>query len=224
MSFFKIKRGIYPLVAIVASLFLLVFGLVTAKSERCSYFLLCAYAWLFIFGLYKGCLRILPAFIIIGGAFAGIFYAVTDSPLSALSMANRFGSLFLAAAIGMSVESVALTRNLSQLRAPRAITLGMLISTSFVPVLRGEIKRIREAVKTRGAGSVYNPKVWYRAFLIPLVMRLVKISDTLSLSVETRGFSLGKEKYSVYKNEIFSWTDLLFIAGLTVGGVLAVVL
>ncbi len=55
-------------------------------------------------------------------------------------------------------------------------------------------------------------------------MRLVKISDTLSLSVETRGFSLGKEKYSVYKNEIFSWTDLLFIAGLTVGGVLAVVL
>ena len=90
--------------------------------------------------------------------------------------------------------------------------------------MRGEIKRIREAVKTRGAGSVYNPKVWYRAFLIPLVMRLVKISDTLSLSVETRGFSLGKEKYSVYKNEIFSWTDLLFIAGLTVGGVLAVVL
>ena len=78
MSFFKIKRGIYPLVAIAASLFLLVFGLVTAKSERCSYFLLCAYAWLFIFGLYKGCLRILPAFIIIGGAFAGIFYAVTD--------------------------------------------------------------------------------------------------------------------------------------------------
>lgn len=107
-------------------------------------------------------------------------------------MINRFGSVFLAVAVGTSIEPADMTRNLSTLKVPRGITLGMLIATSFPPVLGAEIRRVREAMKTRGAGSVLNPKIFYRAFLVPFVMRLVNISDTLSLSVETRGFSLRK--------------------------------
>ena len=139
-------------------------------------------------------------------------------------MANRFGSVLLAAALGMSVEPVDMTRNLSTLKAPRSITLGILIATSFPPVLSAEIKRVREAMKTRGAGSVFNPKIFYRAFLVPLVMRLVNISDTLSLSVETRGFSLEKVPYTVYKKEIVCLSDVLFISGLVAGAICAVVL
>jgi energy-coupling factor transport system permease protein len=100
----------------------------------------------------------------------------------------------------------------------------MLIASSFVPVLKLEIKRVREAMKTRGAGSVLNPKVFYRAFLVPLVMRLVGISDTLSLSVETRGFTLGKAKYTVYKREIVALSDVVFLLAIIAGAVLVVVL
>ena len=32
----------------------------------------------------------------------------------------------------------------------------------------------------------YRPSCIYRAFIIPLVMRIIGISDTLSLSLETR--------------------------------------
>ena len=100
----------------------------------------------------------------------------------------------------------------------------MLIATSFPPVLGAEIKRVREAMKTRGAGSVLNPKIFYRAFLVPFVMRLVNISDTLSLSVETRGFSLEKVPYTVYKKEIVCLSDVLFVLGLAAGAVCTVVL
>ena len=79
-------------------------------------------------------------------------------------------------------------------------------------------------MKTRGAGSVLNPKIFYRAFLVPFVMRLVNISDTLSLSVETRGFSLEKVPYTVYKKEIVCLSDVLFISGLVAGAICAVVL
>jgi energy-coupling factor transporter transmembrane protein EcfT len=79
-------------------------------------------------------------------------------------------------------------------------------------------------MKTRGAGSLLNPKVLYRAFLVPLVMRLVGISDTLSLSVETRGFTLGKVKYSVYKREVVALSDIIFLLAIIAGGVLVVVL
>ena len=139
-------------------------------------------------------------------------------------MANRFASVFLAAALGMSVEPADMTRNLSTLKMPRGVTLGMLIAASFPPVLGAEIKRVREAMKTRGAGSVLNPKIFYRAFLVPFVMRLVNISDTLSLSVETRGFSLEKVPYTVYKKEIVCLSDVLFILGLAAGAVCTVVL
>ena len=225
MSFFRYKRNLYPLFAIASALIILVFGLVMAKSIKCSYFLLGAFVWLFIFGCKKQCLKALSVYIVIGGIFTLIAYYSSNKNVDvALAMANRFGAVFLALVPGMSIQAVAMTRNLSQLRTPRAITLGMLISTSFVPVLSGEIKRVREAMKTRGAGSIANPKIFYRAFLIPLVTRLVDISDTLALSIETRGFTLGKSKYTVYKKEVVNVFDVIYLLGLVAGVVLAVVL
>lgn len=225
MKFFHFKQRIFPVIALVAAVFLVIFGLIEAKSIVCSYFLIGVYIWLLLFGCYRACLRILPAFIIVGGAFFGIAYvASAGSWVSAMAMANRFAAIFLASAIGMSQESVAITRALSQMHTPRSVTLGMLIATSFVPVLKAEIRRVREAMKTRGAGSVFNPKIFYRAFLVPLVMRLVGISDTLALSVETRGFALGKVGYTVYKREIFTVSDVIFILGLIAGAVCVVVL
>ena len=167
----------------------------------------------------------LPVLILAGGSFATLaYFAYGKDGKAAMAMANRFASVFLAAALGMSVEPADMTRNLATLKMPRGVTLGMLIATSFPPVLGAEIKRVREAMKTRGAGSVLNPKIFYRAFLVPFVMRLVNISDTLSLSVETRGFSLEKVPYTVYKKEIVCLSDVLFISGLAAGAIVTVVL
>ena len=225
MTFFKYKKTFYPLVAIASALLIMVVGLVMSRHANCPYFLLGACVWLLLFGCWKGILRALPLFVIIGGAFALISYYTSGKNVqSAIAMLNRFGAVALAVVPGMSIQAVAMTRNLSQLHTPRAATLGMLITLSFVPVLRGEIKRVREAMKTRGAGSILNPKIFYRAFLIPLVTRLVDISDTLALSIETRGFTLGKSKYTVYKREILNVFDVIYLLGLIAGVVLAAVL
>ena len=214
MRFWSFKKKIYPIFVFLASLFLIIFGLCMARNVKCSYFLAGCFVWLMLFGCRKGCFRVLPAFIIVGGLFAVIAYFAYGKDLNtAIAMANRFASVFLAAALGMSVEPADMTRNLSTL-----------IATSFPPVLGAEIKRVREAMKTRGAGSVFNPKIFYRAFLVPLVMRLVNISDTLSLSVETRGFSLEKTPYTVYKKETVCISDVLFILGIAAGAVCTVVL
>lgn len=225
MTFFRFKTKQYPLIAIVAALFVIVFGLVVARDENLCWYLLGVLVWLCLFGCWKGVLKMLPAFIVFGGAFAGIAYASAGGDVqAAISMLNRFGALFLGVAISMSVSAVRMTRSLSQVHTPRAITLGMLISMSFVPMLKGEIGRVREAMKTRGAGSVLNPKILYRAFLVPFVMRLVNISDTLALSVETRGFTLGGSLYSIYKKEYLALSDVLFVLGIVAGAVLVVVL
>ena len=216
MTFFRFKTKLYPLIAITASLFVIIFGLVAARNENLCWYLLGVLAWLCIFGCFKGVLKMLPAFVVFGGAFAGIAYASAGGDFAAaLSMLNRFGALFLGVALSMSIAAVRMTRSLSQVHTPRM---------SFVPMLKGEIGRVREAMKTRGAGSVLNPKILYRAFLVPFVMRLVNISDTLALSVETRGFTLGGSLYSIYKKEYPALSDVLFILGIVAGAVLVVVL
>ncbi len=219
------NKKLYPLVAVLAGLFIIVFGLIMARELLlCSIFLGAVFVWLLLFGCGRACLRIVPVFVVVAGIFFGIFYGATGTVNSGWAMANRFGAVFLAIVPGMSVEPVRMTRSLSQIHTPRSVTLGMLIAMSFVPMLKGEIKRVREAMKTRGAGSVFNPKILYRAFLVPLVMRLVNISDTLALSVETRGFALGKVRYTIYKKENIALSDIVFILGLTAGAVLVAVL
>lgn len=92
------------------------------------------------------------------------------------------------------------------------MTLGMLITTGFVPVLSGEIHQVRSAMRTRGVTSILNPTAFYRAFLIPLLVRLVNISDTLALSVETRGFISDTGEYTVYHPIRIKPRDVCFAA------------
>ena len=225
MSFLQYKKNLNPIVALISTLIIMVFGLVMSTKTECSYFLIGTTLWLVLFGCYKQLYKLLIVFILFGGFFAIIAYFTMGRNLSAaISMLNRFGTVFLAIVPSTSIQAVAMTRNLSQIKVPRYITLGMLITMSFIPVLKVEIKRVREAMKTRGAGSLLNPKISYRAFLIPLVTRIVDISDTLSLSVETRGFTSGKSKYTIYKKETINILDIMYLLGFVVSIVLMVVL
>ena len=220
MIFFRWNKNINPLISILSGLFIIIFGLVTAKTLVCSYFLLTTFILLMFFGCFKQCIKILPMFIVVGSIFFGIAYASTRTFALSYSMTNRIGALFLAMVPGMATSPVKMTRSLSVIHAPRSITLGMLIAMSFVPLLSTEIKRVREAMKTRGAGSVLNPKIFYRALLLPFVMRLINISDTLALSVETRGFTLSKAPYTIYDKPPFSISDVVYMVAVVIlGGV-----
>lgn len=195
----KYRSRMYPVFAIFISLFIMIFGFLRAKHISCTYFLSTVYLLFLTMGFYKSCLKFLPPFIIIAAIFSGITYIINCNVLSTLAMTNRLFAIFISIIPGTGIRPVDLTRNLNQLKIPRAFTLGMLISLNFVPLLKKEVKYIREAMKTRGAGNIINFKVFYRAFLIPLIMRVVNISDTLSLSVETRGFSIDDNNVSVYR-------------------------
>ncbi len=214
------KNILYPATGILSSVVIMITGLIFAKTLACSVFLGAVFVWLILFGCHRACVRVILPMIVIGGIFAGITYAGSGNAISALGMINRTAAVCLAVVPGMSITPVQMTRCLSSLRMPRAVTLGMLIALSFVPLLTMEIRRVREAMMTRGAGSVLSPQILYRAFLIPLITRLVNISDTLALSVETRGFTLSGGGYSVYHLQRFCWKDGVYFLGIA-GGVAA---
>lgn len=219
----QVKTPVYPLIGILVSVLVIVFGLVRAKSDSCLYFLGGVWVLYVLYGYYRACLTVLPIAAVLAGIFAGITYALTKDIPAAFAAVNRILAVCIAVIPGLSLSPIYLTRSLSQIRTPRMITLGMLITLNFFPLLKGETAQIREAMKTRGAGSLFNPKIFYRAFLIPLVMRLVNISDTLALSVETRGFAAGSP-YTVYKTVSIRATDVVFALLVAAGAVLTVLL
>lgn len=224
MDSVKVKNPVYPLLSVLSSVVILVFGLITAKTYA-STFYLCGIWLLFVFfGYWKSCLAVIPFALVTSGIFCGITYAISKDAVATYAAANRILAVCVAIIPGLALEPVLAVRNLTQLRAPRMITLGMMIALGFFPLLRKETQRIREAMKTRGAGNVLNPKIFHRAFLVPLVVRLVNISDTLALSVETRGFNADDKNYTVYREVKFGVKDAAFAILLVAGSVLAVVL
>ncbi len=214
-----------PLMALFIALFVLISGLVLATSIRGTYFLAGCLVLLCVFGCWRSALRVIPVMGIVGAIFILIAYYSSGQDTDA---ALRMGNRFLAIAVGIiptfGIDSAAFIRSLNQIKCPRAITLGMLIAMSFVPLLKKEVSTVRAAMKTRGAGGLARPKVFYRAFLIPFVMRLGSISDTLALSVETRAYTLSGYPYSVYKKQYLLISDLFAGVLVIVGLVLAVVL
>lgn len=224
MGTLKVKDPIYPLLSVLTCVVILVFGLITAKSVASTCYLAGAWLLLFVFGYWKSCLSVIPFAVVTGGIFCGITYALSKDLTTTYAAANRILAICIAVIPGLALEPALLVRNLSGLRAPRMLTLGMMIALSFFPLLKKETERIREAMRTRGAGNALNPKIFHRAFLVPLVVRLVNISDTLALSVETRGFKADDKNYTVYREVRFKAKDSVFALLLVTGSVLAVVL
>ncbi|MCR4742454.1 MAG: energy-coupling factor transporter transmembrane protein EcfT [Treponema sp.] len=208
---FHVKNPLYPLISISASFLIFLGSLLMARSPFGPIFLAAVYISFFFFGYWKSCLKILPFFIIYQTIFSVIFYFSSGRNLEfVIQMAVRLGGLVIAVIPGLSLPPVNLVRNLSDLHCPRLVTLGMLITLSFIPVLNSEINQIKNAMKTRGATSFWKPQVIYRAFLIPLIVRLVNISDTLTLSVETRAFICPDIKATNYKSIKIKGSDIIF--------------
>lgn len=218
------KNPIYPLIGLLSSVLIMVVGLVTAKNMTCICFLAGMWFVMLIFGYWRACLAVIPVSAILCGVLAGITYLISGDLYATLAAVNRILAVCIAVIPGLALSPIVLVRNFSAIKLPRMLTLGMMITLTFFPLLTKEVRQVREAMKTRGARSSLNPQIFYRAFLIPLIMRLVNISDTLSLSVETRGFDKDSKDYSVYKTVKLRTADIIFLLIVVVGSVLAVTL
>lgn len=214
-----VKQPIYPMIGLGASVLILICGVVSAKDERCIWFLCGMWIIFLAFGYWRACMAVIPAAAVLCAFLAGITFAISGDAVQTMAAVNRILAVCIAVIPGLSLPPIVLVRSFSALRLPRMLTLGMMITLTFFPLLGGEVRQVREAMKTRGAGSLLSPQIFYRAFLIPLIMRLVNISDTLSLSVETRGFTENAKDCSVYKRVKARPVDFLFLLLILVGAI-----
>lgn len=206
-----VKRPLYPLLSIIASLAIVVEGLLVAKSIRILYLILGLYVLNILFGYGKVLVKCTVIFVPISFIVGGLSGLTAGSGIVSLQTAGRIFIVAISAVTMIATPPIALTRNLTMLKFPRVLTLGMLVTIRFVPILVSESKQILEAMKTRGVNTKwYNLSCLYRSFLIPFIMRIVNMSDIMALSMETRGFDLSVKSTSVYKEIHFTLRDGIY--------------
>ena len=212
----RVSRPVYPLVAVGAALLVLLLGLLLSGTPVVFAAFLAALCVLYIlFGYGVIVAKCLLIFIPVGMLTGAVSVLVKGDWPTALTTLGRVVLLGLSIITLISTPPVNLTRCMTQLGLPRFLTLGMLVTIRFVPILAGETRRIREAMRTRGVNVAwYNLSGFYRAFLIPFIMQLINMSDMMAVSVETRAFSLTDKNATVYKPVPFTARDGAFTAGL----------
>ena len=209
------KRQLYPLAAFAATLGTLITGMLHAKSGWIFAFLGALVLLFCAFGLYRAVLSAVVGVGAFGCLIGGVACLINRDAAVFLPVLARWLLLGVCVVPMLSVPVAALSRALNRLHCPRALTLGMMITVRFLPVFFGEMKQIHDAMRTRGLRAAWaDPRVVYRAFLIPLIMRVINIADTLSLSVETRGFDLASKETTVFRPVRFGLLDGVFL-GLT---------
>lgn len=207
MEKLQVKKSLYPLVCIASALVLMVVGLVYAKQPVFPIFIIAVCLLYCCFGLWKTVLKCLVVFIPVSAVFAAVSLLFTRDATTAIQVGGRVLLIGVSAVPMVTLPPIRLTRCLTQLGFQRIATLGMLIAIRFVPIIGGEVRRVRQAMHTRGAKASF-----YRAFVVPVMVRLISISDTLALSLETRRFDLDSKQATVYKPVAFALRDGIYCA------------
>lgn len=212
MESLYVKKPIYPLISFFSSIFIFFYGLAISNNISIVYFF-CGLSIIYVlFGYTYTMIRGLLIFAFLGFFVALGTYITGHSLITSLQTFARILLLSYSSIIMIALPPVNLSRNLSQLKCPRILTLGMLITIRFIPLLIEEVINIKQAMRTRGGRhSLFNPSILYRAFFLPFIIRLVSISDIMSISLETRGFSTEEKNYTIYKPVYFSLNDTIFL-------------
>ena len=85
----------------------------------------------------------------------------------------------------------------------------------FFPVLSGDMKLLRQSIRTRGAFATLWQKLkafpsYIEILTVPMALRVIRIAETLSASAETRGIDLKRRKSNYLSLDFSAW-DIAFL-------------
>lgn len=169
-------------------------------------------------GMWKSALRFILFFIILFFIELGLGKLREASMVFAIYMFIFFASrMTIIAMFGLYItETTAVSEVLEALngmKVPRSIGTPFSVLLRFVPTIKIEWKALEENMRVRGIVtsrffSLLHPMKYIEYALVPLLMRMIKISDELSASALIRGLDSNEKRVTLTELR-FRTTDLL---------------
>ena len=116
--------------------------------------------------------------------------------------------------IGRNEASRTLTA-LREMHLPERFIMIVTVVFRFFPVLSGDMKLLRQSIRTRGAFATLWQKLkafpsYIEILTVPMALRVIRIAETLSASAETRGIDLKRRKSNYLSLDFSAW-DIAFL-------------
>lgn len=91
---------------------------------------------------------------------------------------------------------------LTRMKVPRSISIPFSVLLRFAPTMRYEMKALRENMKMRGvikreSFMLLHPMKYVEYMLVPLLMRMIRVSDELSASALIRGLDSEARRVTI---------------------------
>ncbi|MDD7266861.1 MAG: energy-coupling factor transporter transmembrane component T [Lachnospiraceae bacterium] len=192
------SNGIYPPLMLLISLLWLIVGMSVVDHKGCIGYLAVLVVLYLVYGYGRTLWRMLPVLLILC-LISLLLSLPSGDTVKILRAVYRMALLGLTAVGPIGIEPIKLVRAMNRLGVSRGLTAGLLVALRFMRVLGVELGRIRRAVRLRGITVRRQPKLLYRALIVPFTVRLIGLSDTLTLSLETRGFRVDDQSFTMFE-------------------------
>lgn len=146
---------------------------------------------------------------------AGLFASKIALMYIILNMLARSIPLVMVVTCIVVGNSSELMLSLQKTKVPKSIVVMICILIRFFPVLSKENIAIRNGMKARGLFSNWkdfmrNPFLVYECFMVPLIIRCIKLSDELGATAELRGLNADISRSCIYEVD-FGLNDLFVL-------------
>jgi len=219
----RIKLTLLPIVGFVSFFIsdtIILFGLIVFA------FFLYAYN-----GMWKRALRFILFFMLLFCIELGVGKFYEASIVFAIYMFIYFASRMTLIAMfgGYITKTVSVNEileALNRMKVPRSIGVPFSVLLRFVPTIKIEFRALKENMKIRGVVTnrffpLLHPIKYIEYTLVPLLMRMIKISDELSASALIRGLDSDEKRVTLTELR-FRWADLM--TGLLVAFMIALMI
>lgn len=219
----RIKLTLLPIVGFVSFFIsdtIILFGLIVFA------FFLYAYN-----GMWKRALRFILFFMLLFCIELGVGKFCEASIVFAIYMFIYFASRMTLIAMfgGYITKTVSVNEileALNRMKVPRSIGVPFSVLLRFVPTIKIEFRALKENMKIRGVVTnrffpLLHPIKYIEYTLVPLLMRMIKISDELSASALIRGLDSDEKRVTLTELR-FRWADLMI--GLLVAFMIALMI
>lgn len=97
-----------------------------------------------------------------------------------------------------------LMASLQELQVPKNVLVMICIMVRFFPVINREIKFIKDGMRARGLfdnliSYIKAPYLAYECYMVPILIRCIKLSDELGATSELRGLSSDVKRTCIYQ-------------------------
>ena len=169
-------------------------------------------------GMWKRALRFILFFVLLYCIELGLGKFCKANIVFAIYMFIYFASrMTLIAMFGVYITKTTsvseMLEALNRMKIPRSIGIPFSVLLRFVPTIKIEFKALKENMKIRGIITsrffpLLHPIKYMEYTLVPLLMRMIKISDELSASALIRGLDSDENRVTLTELR-FSRADLM---------------